>query len=69
MLDIYTHAAVILGMYDTGVATARFLGRLGIKIEGYDHDFRMSGFRSKCCNAKLCPNPTTNPLGLLNTDG
>ncbi len=65
MLSSYKYTAVVLSMYDTGVATARCLGRLGIAVEGYDYDSSMPGFRSRYCNARLCPNPTTDPAGLL----
>lgn len=65
-MKYYYHTAVVLSMFDTGVATARCLGRLGISVQGYDYNFSMPGFRSRYCNAKLCPDPTANPEDLLN---
>jgi D-aspartate ligase len=61
----YNNIAVVLSLFDTGVATARSLGRLGISVEGYDYDHNMPGFRSKYCKAQLSPNPTSDAQGLL----
>lgn len=61
----YTNTAVVLSLFDTGVAVARCLGRLGIAVEGYDHNPDMPGFRSKYCRARTCPNPSLDPDGLL----
>lgn len=54
------HAAVVLGMFETGLAVARSLGRAGIRVLGLDHRFQ-SGFRSKYVEASLCPEPVSNP--------
>lgn len=65
MPNPYTNKAVILSLYDTGLATARCLGRLGIPVAGYDHDPSQPGFYSRYCKAELCPNPTDHPGELL----
>lgn len=57
--------AVVLGLFDTGVATIRCLARHGIAVEGYDYDPDMPGFRSGHCSPELCPNPNTDATGLL----
>jgi D-aspartate ligase len=62
---LYLNTAVILGLFDTGVATARSLARLGIPVEGYDYLPDSAGFRSKYFKAKLSPNPSTHPEGFL----
>jgi len=54
------HAAVVLGMFETGLAVARSLGRAGIRVQGLDHR-SWAGFRSKYVEASLCPNPVSNP--------
>ncbi|MBF0343625.1 MAG: hypothetical protein HQL06_05265 [Nitrospirae bacterium] len=61
----YTHKVVVLGLYDTGVATVRALGRRGILVDGYDYDTSMPGFRSRFCKAQVCKNPTTEPDAVL----
>lgn len=55
------HAAVVLGMFETGLGVARSLGRNGIRVLGLDHRPGV-GFRSKYVEPSLCPNP------LLETD-
>ena len=58
-------SAAILGMFDTGVAVGRALGRAGVRVQGYDSDSRMPGFRSRYCHASACPHPVTAPQELL----
>jgi len=48
------HAAVVLGMFETGLAVARSLGRTGLRVIGLDHR-RKVGFRSRYVEASLCP--------------
>lgn len=51
-----SHLAVVLGMYETGLAVARSLGRAGIRVRGLDHSLNL-GFRSRYVEASLCPKP------------
>lgn len=60
-----SRSVAILGLYDTGVAVARALGRRGLKVQGYDADSDLPGFRSRYCRASLCPHPVTAPEELL----
>ena len=57
--------AVVLSLFDTGVYTARALGRLGIKVFGYDSSPDMPGFKSRYCQAKLCPDPVSQTAKLF----
>lgn len=50
------HAAVVLGMFETGLGVARSLGRAGIRVIGVDRR-RDVGFRSRYVQASLCPDP------------
>jgi predicted ATP-grasp superfamily ATP-dependent carboligase len=65
MRGAYSNKAVILSLYDTGLAAVRCLGRLGIEVIAYDYDPSQPGFRSRYCKAVQCPNPTDNPQALL----
>lgn len=65
MRGAYLNKAVILSLYDTGLAAVRCLGRLGIEVIAYDYDPSQPGFRSRYCKAVQCPNPTDNPKALL----
>ena len=51
------HAAVVLGMFETGLGVARSLGRAGIRVLGLDRREDV-GFQSKYVDASLCPDPT-----------
>jgi len=51
------HVAVVLSLYDTGLAAIRSLGRLGIPVVGIDARPGMPGLKSRYCTAKLCPDP------------
>ena len=49
--------AVVLGMFETGLAVGRSLGRAGIKVLGLD-SVRKIGFYSKYIEARICPDPS-----------
>lgn len=51
------HAAVVLGMFETGLGVARSLGRAGIRVLGLDLRNDV-GFRSRYVEGSLCPSPT-----------
>ena len=61
--------AVVLGMFDTGLAVGRSLGRAGIRVIGLDFSKKV-GFYSKYIDAYICPNPSENEkefaFGILN---
>ncbi|MBM3212322.1 hypothetical protein FJZ33_08885 [Candidatus Poribacteria bacterium] len=59
------HQAFVLGLFDTGLGAVRSLGRAGIPVIGLESDPSMPGFKSKYCNAKLCPDPVHQPEKLL----
>ena len=48
--------AVVLGMFETGLAVGRSLGRSGIKVTGLDV-VRKVGFHSRYIDASICPHP------------
>ena len=48
--------AVVLGMFETGLAVGRSLGRAGIKVLGLD-PVKKVGFYSKYIDALICPDP------------
>ena len=48
--------AVVLGMFETGLAVGRSLGRAGIRVVGLD-SVRKVGFHSRYIDARICPNP------------
>jgi len=50
------HAAVVLGMFETGLGVVRSLGRAGIRVIGLDRRQDV-GFRSRYVQASLCPDP------------
>lgn len=51
--------AVVLGMFETGLAVGRSLGRVGITVLGLD-SVKKIGFYSKFIDARICPNPSQN---------
>ena len=55
---------MVLGMFETGLAVVRGLGRAGIRVLGLDHRFG-TGFRSKYVKASVCPEPLSNPDGFI----
>jgi len=50
------HLAVVLGMFETGLAVGRSLGRAGIRVLGLDSR-RKVGFFSRYIDASICPHP------------
>lgn len=48
--------AVVLGMFETGLAVGRSLGRAGIRVLGLDSS-RKVGFYSKYITPRICPEP------------
>ena len=54
---IKDNLAVVLGMFETGLAVGRSLGRAGIKVLGLD-SVRKIGHYSKYIEAKICPDPS-----------
>jgi D-aspartate ligase len=48
--------AVVLGMFETGLAVGRSLGRNGIKVLGLDSTKKV-GFYSRYIDASICPHP------------
>jgi D-aspartate ligase len=56
-----THQAFVLGLFDTGLAVIRSLGKYGIPVVGLDHDPKMPGFKSRYCTARLSPDPVHQP--------
>ena len=57
--------AFVLGLFDTGLAAVRSLGRAGISVCGFDSDGSEPGFRSRYGTHVLCPDPARNPEALL----
>jgi len=53
--------AVVLGLFDTGLAVVRSLAREGVDVVGYDSDRKMPGFRSRYCRTAVCPDPIEEP--------
>ncbi len=58
------YPAVVLGMYETGLAVGRSLGRNGIKVFGLDFK-KDVGFYSKYIKATLCPDPVNDEKKFL----
>ena len=56
--------AVVLGMFETGLAVGRSLGRAGIKVLGLD-SVRIVGFYSKHIEARICPHPSQDEEELI----
>jgi D-aspartate ligase len=54
--DKHSNIAVVLGMFETGLAVGRSLGRNGIKVLGIDSAKKV-GFYSRYINALICPHP------------
>lgn len=48
--------AVVLGMYETGLAVGRSLGRAGVRVKGLDIT-KKTGFYSRYIDASICPHP------------
>ncbi len=58
------HAAVVLGMFETGLGVARSLGRAGIRVLGLDRRSDV-GFRSRYVKGSLCPDPLQDVDGFV----
>ena len=54
--NMKTNVAVVLGMFETGLAVGRSLGRAGIRVLGLDSS-RKVGFYSRYIDAVICPDP------------
>jgi predicted ATP-grasp superfamily ATP-dependent carboligase len=50
------NAAVVLGMFETGLAVGRSLSRAGVRVTGLD-SVRKVGFHSMHIDARICPHP------------
>lgn len=48
--------AVVLGMFETGLAVGRSLGRAGVRVLGVDWSKKL-GFHSKYIDPAICPHP------------
>lgn len=57
--------AFVLQVGALGLGVVRSLGRNGIKVVGFDYDPRAPGLFSKFCRPVLCPDPQTNPEGIV----
>ncbi len=51
-----SNPAVVLGLFETGLAVCRSLGRAGVHTLGFDHS-RKIGFYSRYVKASICPHP------------
>lgn len=56
-------AAFVLGLFDTGLAVVRTLGRAGIPVYGFDAA-REHGFQSRYGTLAQCPDPLRHPDAL-----
>ena len=52
-------------MNATGLTAARCLGREGISVRGFDVSADRAAFRSRYCQAQVCPDPLRQPDDLL----
>lgn len=62
--QITPHPAFVLGLFDTGLAVVRALGREGIVVRGFDHQ-PQRGFRSRYGEHEVVPDPLEAPQPLL----
>lgn len=58
-------SAFVLGLFDTGLAVVRALGRAGIPVYGFDHVPSHLGFRSRYGVHEPCPDPVYRPDDLV----
>jgi predicted ATP-grasp superfamily ATP-dependent carboligase len=58
-------AAFVLGLFDTGLAVVRALGRNGVPVYGFDHARDEYGFRSRYGVHEACPDPVHSPDALV----
>jgi len=64
--DIDTqYQAYVLGMFATGLAAVRSLGREAIFVKGFDTYPKLPGFQSRYCKAAVCPDPFHQPDDLV----
>ena len=57
--------AFVLGLFDTGLAVVRGLGRMGVRVRGFDYRTENYGFRSRYGQHVQCPNPSAHPEQLV----
>lgn len=57
--------AFVLGLFDTGLAVVRSLGRAGIPVFGFDSAASEPGFRSRYGTHVLCPHPAHDSDALV----
>jgi D-aspartate ligase len=58
-------SAFVLGLFDTGLAVVRALGRAGVPVYGFDHVSSEYGFRSRYGAHEQCPDPVRHPDALV----
>ncbi|MBI4264492.1 MAG: hypothetical protein HY657_08960 [Acidobacteria bacterium] len=58
-------AAFVLGLFDTGLAAVRSLGRAGVPVCGFDHEAWHAGFHSRYGVHERCPHPVRSPDALV----
>jgi D-aspartate ligase len=56
--------AFVLGLFYTGLAAVRTLGRAGVPVLGFDADASQHGFRSRWGRHEICPDPIEAPEAL-----
>lgn len=57
--------AVVLGLFDTGLAAVRCLSRADVTVFGFDSDPAEPGFRSRHGTHAVCPHPSREPERLV----
>jgi len=57
--------AFVLNVSTAGLGAIRSLGRAGVPVVGLDPDSNHVGFRSRYCEARVCPHPVREPERLL----
>lgn len=55
-MKLSDNVAVVLGLFETGLAVGRSLGRAGVRVVGLDFH-KTIGFYSKYIDAMICPDP------------
>ena len=60
-------AAIVLGLGQNGLATARALGRVGVPVIGIDSDLEQPGAQTRYCEKLLCPDFGKAGDGLMQT--
>ena len=58
-------AAFVLGLFDTGLAAVRALGRARVPVYGFDASPSEFGFHSRYGSHALCPDPVSEPHELV----